>query len=400
MVNACGANRTAKYVTEMKITDIETIRLRAAVPAEGQVFSRSGVRTQRSTTLVKISTDAGISGVGSCSGNGELIEFIVARVLKPLLIGMDPSSIDEIWDKAYVRGGHKEFGTRGVGVVAMSGVDIALWDILGKLRRVPLYQLLGGKCRDAVPVYATALYPEEPSKVAQRARKFADQGFHGVKIKVGFDLEQDVRIVRAVREELGADFIIMTDANQGYALDVALAASAAFAEYNVFWLEEPLFVEDIEGHARLHEHGKTPIAVGENLHTHYAFENFVVRGAVDFLQPDVARAGGITEVRKIAAMAAAHQTPISFHTWGDAVALAASVHLSAALKECVVMELDYTCNPLRAELLREAVEFRSGCLCVPEGPGLGIEIAPDALEKFAFSGAEELAVRQKTLTAL
>jgi D-galactarolactone cycloisomerase len=370
------------------------------VPAEGQVFSRSGVRTQRSTTLVKISTDAGISGFGSCSGNGELIEFIVARILKPLLIGMDPTSIDEIWDKAYVRGGHKEFGTRGIGIVAMSGVDIALWDILGKIRGVPLYQLLGGKCRDAVPVYATALYPEEPSKVAERARKFADQGFHGVKIKVGFDLEQDIRIVRAVRQELGKDFIIMTDANQGYTIGIAGEASAAFAQSNVFWLEEPLFVEDVEGHARLRQHGKTPIALGENLHTHYAFEDFIVRGAVDFLQPDVARAGGISEIRKIAAMAAAHQKPLSFHTWGDAVALAASIHLSAAIKECIVMELDYTYNPLRAELLCEPVEFRSGCLCVPDAPGLGIEIAPDALEKFAYSGAEELGVGQKALSVL
>jgi D-galactarolactone cycloisomerase len=384
----------------MKITDIETIRLRAPLPIEGQVFSRSGVRTYRSTTLLQVVTDEGISGFGSCSGNGELIEAIVAGVLKPLLIGMDPLSIDDIWDKAYFRGGHKEFGTRGIGIVAMSGVDIALWDILGKVRGLPLYQLMGGKCRDKVPVYATALYPEEPSRVAQRARNFADEGFHGVKIKVGFNLRQDIRIVGAVREELGKDFIIMTDANQGYSVDVALEASKAFAESGVFWLEEPLFVEDIEGHAYLRQHGSTPIAVGENLHTHYAFENFLMRGAVDFLQPDVARAGGITEIRKIAAMAAAHNTPISFHTWGDAIALAASVHLSAAIKECIVMELDYTYNPLRAELLREPLEFRSGYLSLPEGPGLGVEIAPDALQKFAFSGSEELTVRHKTLGAV
>ncbi|MGE5816729.1 MAG: mandelate racemase/muconate lactonizing enzyme family protein [Deltaproteobacteria bacterium] len=384
----------------MKITNVSAIRLRAAIPTEGQVFSRSGVRNHRSTTLVKIDTDEGVSGFGSSSGNGELIEFIVARVLKPLLIGMDPTSIDEIWDKAYVRGGHKEFGTRGVGVVAMSGVDIALWDILGKVRGLPLYQLIGEKCRDKVPVYATALYPEEPVKVAKRARDFADQGFHGVKIKVGFDLQQDVRIVRAVRQELGKDFMVMTDANQGYAVDVALEASEAFAESGVFWLEEPLFVEDIEGHARLREQGKTPIAVGENLQMRYAFENFVARGAVDFLQPDVARAGGITEIRKIAAMGAAHGRPISFHTWGDAIALAASVHLSAAIKECIVMELDYTYNPLRAELLRDPLELQRGYLRPPEGPGLGVEVEPDALQRFAFSGSETLSVRKKTLGAV
>ena len=384
----------------MKITDVKTIRLRAEIPREGQVFSRSGVRNARTTTLVQIETDEGIAGLGSCSGNGELIEVIVGKVLKPLLLGMDPTQIDEIWDKTYVRGGHKEFGTRGIGVVALSGIDLALWDILGKVRGAPLYQLLGGKWRDKVPVYATALYPEEPSKVAQRARSFAEQGFHGVKIKVGFDLDQDIRIVRAVRRELGKDFAVMTDANQGYTVDVALKAAEAFADCGAFWLEEPLFVEDIEGHATLREKGKVPIAVGENLHMCYAFENFVVRSAVDFIQPDVARAGGVTEIRKIAAMAATHKVPISFHTWGDGVALAASVHLSAALKESIVMELDTTYNPLREELLRERLQVENGYLAPPEKPGLGVELDPSALQRFAFTGTEAIALRQTTLRSV
>jgi D-galactarolactone cycloisomerase len=384
----------------MKITDVKTIRLRATIPTEGQVFSRSGMRNSRSATLVQIATDQGITGLGSCSGNGELIEVIVAKVLNPLLTGMDPTQIDEIWDKAYVRGGHKEFGTRGVGVVALSGIDIALWDILGKVRGVPIYQVLGGKCRDRVAVYATALYPEEPSKVARRARGFAEQGFHGVKIKVGFDLDQDIGIVRAVRQELGKDFTVMTDANQGYTVDVALKAAAAFSDCGVFWLEEPLFVEDIGGHAELRRKGKIPIAVGENLNTYYAFENFVMRDAVDFLQPDVARAGGITEIRKIVALAANHNLAVSFHTWGDAVALAASLHSSAALKECGVMELDYTYNPLRAELLKEPLEVKNGFMVPPDKPGLGVELDPKALDKFAFSGSEEIALRQRRLTAV
>ena len=382
----------------MKITDVQTIRLRAPIPTEGQVFSRSGVRSTRSTTLVRVETDEGITGIGSASGNGELIEIIIAKVIKPLLVSTDPTDIDAIWDKAYVRGGHKEFGTRGIGVVALSGVDIALWDILGKVRGLPLYQLLGGKRRDKVPVYATALYPEEPSQVARRARAFAERGFHGVKIKVGFDLDQDIRIVRAVREELGKNFIVMTDANQGYNVDVALKAADAFADCGAYWLEEPLFVEDIEGHAILREKGRTPIAVGENLHMRYAFENFILRGAVDFIQPDVARAGGISEIKKIAALAARHKVPVSFHTWGDGVALAASVHLSAALENSIVMELDYTDNPLREELLREPFKVQNGYLFPPERPGLGIELDPHAVERFAFSGAEDLAIRQKTLS--
>jgi L-alanine-DL-glutamate epimerase-like enolase superfamily enzyme len=131
----------------------------------------------------------------------------------------------------------------------------------------------------------------------------------------------------------------------------------------------------------------------------YAFENFIVRGAVDFIQPDVARAGGITEIRRITEMAAKHKVPVSFHTWGDGVALAASVHLAAALRECIVMELDYTYNPLREELLREPLEVENGYLIPPERPGLGVELNQQALQKFAFSGTEELSVRKKSLVA-
>jgi D-galactarolactone cycloisomerase len=381
----------------MKITDVKTIRLRASIPPEGQVFSRSGVRNFRSTTLVQIETDEGVTGFGSCSGNGALIETIIANVLKPLVLGMDPTNIDEIWEKAYFRGGAKEFGTRGVGVVALSGVDIALWDILGKVRKVPIYQLLGGKCRDKIPVYATALYPEEPANVAKKARAFAEQGFHGVKIKVGFDLAQDIRIVRAVRQELGKEFTIMTDANLGYTLELALKAAEAFSECGVFWLEEPLFIEDVEGHATLREKGRVPIAVGENLHTCSAFRDFVMSGAVDFLQPDVARAGGISEIRKVAKLAEDHKLAVSFHTWGDGVALAASLHCSAALKVCGVMELDYTYNPLRAELLDGPLQVDKGFLIPPDKPGLGVELDPEALKKFAFHGVEEISLRQKTL---
>ncbi len=382
----------------MKIPDVKAIRLRAAIPPDGQVFSRSGVRNTRSTTLIRVDTDEGIFGVGSASGNGQLIEFIIAKVLKPMIVGMDPTAIDAIWDTAYVRGGHKELGTRGVGVVALSGIDIALWDLLGKVRGEPLYRLLGGKVRDKVPVYATALYPEQPSKVARRARVFAEQGFQGVKIKVGFDLNQDIRIVRAVRQELGKDFTIMTDANQGYSLDVAIEASQAFADCGAFWLEEPLFVEDIEGHGILREKAKTPIAVGENLHMYFGFENFILRGAVDFVQPDVARAGGITEIRKITGLAAKHDVPVSFHTWGDGVALAASVHLAAALENCIVMELDYTYNPLRQELLREPLDVDNGYLIPPDRPGLGIELNQEVLQRFSFAGSEDLAIRHKILT--
>jgi len=220
-----------------------------------------------------------------------------------------------------------------------------------------------------------------------------------VKIKVGFDLAQDIEIVRAVRAELGKDFTLMTDANQGYTLGVALKAAEAFAACGAAFLEEPLFVEDIAGHASLKAQGKIPIALGENLHTRFAFENFIARGAVDILQPDVARAGGISEAVEIAALAARHGLAVSFHTWGDAVALAASLHLAAALRNSSVMELDCTENPLRSELLKEPLEAQNGFMLPPQGVGLGIELDPRALKRFAFSGTEELSPWQKALSA-
>ena len=383
----------------MKITDVRTIRLRAPVSAEGQVVSRSGVRNTRSAVLIQVETDEGITGIGSCSGNGAILEVMIEKVLKPVLIGRSPLNIEELWETIYFRSAAKEFGSRGLGVVALSGVDIALWDILGKAKGEPVFKLLGGAARDKVPVYATALYPEKPAKVAKKALAFAQKGFHAAKIKVGFDLARDIEIVRAVRAEVGNDFTLMTDANQGYTVGVALKAAEAFAACGAAFLEEPLFVEDIAGHASLKAQGKVPIALGENLHTRYAFENFIARGAVDVLQPDVARAGGISEVVQIAALAAIHGLSVSFHTWGDAVALAASLHLAAALENSSVMELDCTENPLRSELLREPLEARNGFMSPPQGPGLGIELDPRALQRFAFSGTEELSPWPKVLSA-
>ncbi len=383
----------------MRITDISTIRLRAPLVPERQVHSRSGQRTHRSTLLVQVDTDEGITGIGSCSGNGATIEVMIERVLKPLLVGKNPLPIEELWETSYFSSVAKEFGSRGLGVVALSGVDIALWDILGKAKGEPVFKLLGGGVREQIPVYATALYPEEPAEVVKKALAFKQRGFRAAKIKVGLHLARDIEIVRAVRAGVGKDFTLMTDANQGYTLKVALKAAEAFAACGAAFLEEPLFVEDIAGHASLKARGNMPIALGENLHTRYAFENFIVRRAVDVLQPDVARAGGISEVVQIAALAASHGLSVSFHTWGDAVALAASLHLAVALKNSGIMELDCTENPLRGELLKESIEARDGFMQPPKGPGLGIELDPSALKRFAFSGTEELSPWQRALSA-
>jgi D-galactarolactone cycloisomerase len=372
----------------VKITDVRTIRLRASIPAEGQVTSRSGVRESRTTALVRVDTDSGIHGFGSCSGNGAIVQFILEQVVKPAVVGMDPANIDALWQKLYFGARARQLGLRGIGFVALSGLDVALWDIRGKAEGAPIYKLLSNKPRERVEVYATALYPDENRKVVERALALAELGYRGIKMKIGFDAAGDIERVRAVREAVGTNFPLMSDANMGYDLPTAERAGKALAELGVGWLEEPMFFADAASHAKLKAAAKIPIALGENLHTVYDFEQFIARPAVDILQPDVARAGGISEIVRIAALADSHRLPVSLHTWGDGVALAASLHLSAALKNAIVMELDMTHNPLRTEILSAPLEPKNGLMAPPDAPGLGIEIDPRALERFAFSGRE------------
>ncbi len=384
----------------MKITDIRTIRLRASLPPDEQFRTRSGPRRYRSAFLIQVETDEGVTGIGSCSGNGAILEAILTKVLKPLLLGRDPCLITELWDRIYVGAGVRLFGSRGIGVVALSGVDIALWDILGKVKNTPIHQLLSNSPRNKVELYATALYPDQIGGDVEKALSFAAQGFRGVKIKLGFDLDSDLERVRAVRAAVGKEFPLMTDANMGYDLKVALRAIPLLRECGVGWLEEPLFVEDIDGHAELRSRSQVPIALGENLHTRFAFQEYILRGAVDILQPDVARAGGISEVKEIGTLAEKHGLPLSLHTYGDAVGLAASAHMAAALKNSTVMELDCTYNPLQTALLREPLKVQGGTLIPPQGPGLGIELDPDALAKYQYSGEEDLTIREAPLRGL
>jgi L-alanine-DL-glutamate epimerase-like enolase superfamily enzyme len=372
----------------VKITDVRAIRLRASIPAEGQVTSRSGVRESRTTALVRIDTDRGIHGYGSCSGNGAIVQFIVEQVIKPIVVGMDPAGIDALWQKLYFGPRARQLGLRGIGFVALSGFDVALWDIRGKAEGVPICKLLSEKPRGRIEVYATALYPDEIKNVVDRAVRLAELGYRGIKMKIGFEVAGDMERVRAVREAVGQDFPLMSDANMGYDLATAERAGRALAEMGIGWLEEPMFFADAASHARLKAAVKVPIALGENLHTVYDFEQFIARGAVDILQPDVARAGGISEIVRIGALAESHHLPVSLHTWGDGVALAASLHLSAALKNAIVMELDTTHNPLRTEILRRPLQPVNGSIAPPAAPGLGIELDENALQRYAFSGAE------------
>jgi len=384
----------------MKITDIRTIRLRASLPPDEQFRTRSGPRRYRSAFLIQVETDEGVTGIGSCSGNGAILEAILTKVLKPLLLSRDPCLITELWDRIYVGAGVRLFGSRGIGVVALSGVDIALWDILGKVKNTPIHQLLSNSPRNKVELYATALYPDQIGGDVEKALSYAARGFRGVKIKLGFDLDSDLERVRAVRAAVGKEFPLMTDANMGYDLKVALRAIPLLRECGVGWLEEPLFVEDIDGHAELRSRSQVPIALGENLHTRFAFQEYILRGAVDILQPDVARAGGISEVKEIGTLAEKHGLPLSLHTYGDAVGLAASAHMAAALKNSTVMELDCTYNPLQTALLREPLKVQGGTLIPPQGPGLGIELDPDALAKYQYSGEEDLTIREAPLRGL
>src|ERR1051325_6855013 len=198
---------------------------RASTPAEGQVTSRSGVRESRTTALVRVETDSGIHGFGSCSGNGAIVQFIIEQVVKPAVVGMDPTDIDRIWQKLYFGPRARQLGLRGIGFVALSGLDVALWDIRGKAEGAPIYKLLSDKPRARVEVYATALYPDDIKKVVERALALAELGYRGIKMKIGFDVAGDIERVRAVREAVGAKFPLMSDAHMGYDLPTAERAA-------------------------------------------------------------------------------------------------------------------------------------------------------------------------------
>jgi len=380
----------------VRISSVETYDLQCPL---GRPFGWSqGWIDHRSTCVVKIATDEGIVGWGE--GCGGPIAPLVRDLLIPLLIDQNPMDRAGLWERVF----HALYNANnavGLGGSALSAIDIALWDIAGKATHLPIYQLLGGRVRDRVAVYATGLYYTEgefPDRLLDEARSYVEAGYRGMKTKVGgLSIDEDVKRVAAIRDAIGPDIKLMVDANLAYNAASAVRIGQRLADLDILWFEEPVNPRDIDALLQVKAALPMAIAGGENLRTRFDFRDFLVRRAFDIVQPDIAMCGGITEMQRIAAMANTCGIQLFPHIWGSPIMIAASLHLLATQPLCPparnpepfsqepVMEFDRTPSAIREELSPTPFDQQCGYVSVPDGPGLGIEIDEDVLQRLSIS---------------
>ncbi len=385
----------------MKIVDIRAIPL--SYRCDPPYGSAGGMQSARGGMLVEVETDSGITGIGEAGGGGGSTRHVIEHQLRPMLVGEDPLLIEGHWQKMFAR--TRQFGRRGIVINAISGIDIALWDIAGKIAKMPLYRLLGA-CRDRVEVYASGGFYQEGKGIdglAAEAEGYRAHGFKGMKMKVGrnsstqthlrhlanhaemceVEPEEDIARVAAVRKALGPQAKLMVDVNCAWSPAMAIEMGRAFEPFGLYWIEEPVATDDIDGSARVAAALATPIAGYETEIGLYGFRELINRGAVDVVQPDLAWSGGFSECRRIAALAQAHHLMVAPHAFASAITLVASLHFAASVPNALVLEFDQNPNGLRDELLKEPLAIdKDGMMRLPQRPGLGIELDPAAIDRY------------------
>ena len=364
-------------VGPVKIVDIKTCS--PVYPVKDPFSNAMRTTRERPFGIVEIITDAGVTGWGEGA-------TVPARpALDAHVLGKNPFDYEVIWEALH---------RHGVDPAAISAVDIALWDVMGKALEQPIHQLLGGAFRTHVQAYATGLFRREradpTAALVQEARGYVDEGFTAMKMKVGFGPDYDVTNVAAVRRAIGDDVLFAVDANCGYDVGTAIAVGREIGKNNLLWFEEPISADDVEGHVEIRRALGMRIAGAEQFRGRWAFRRMIQERALDIIQPDVCVCGGFTEYRRIAAMASANHVRVIPHMFGTAIRLAATLHLLAATPDSprahepfpTLLEYDMTENPLRTELAREPIRHRAGIVAVPQAPGLGIEIDRDVLARY------------------
>jgi len=332
-------------------------------------------------TLVEVVTDDGLTGVGECIVRRapQVTKAVVEQMLAPLLVGRDPHDVEGLWDEMFqqLRGwGHY----RGFVFEAISGIDTALWDILGQSAGQPVYKVLGGAGRPRVPCYASSVYFDEiPTMVAQ-ARQQVGAGHTALKVKIGRGpalggRRMDVASVKAIRDAVGAGVDLMLDVNSAYDAATAIAVCRQLEGEDITWIEEPVPPDDLDGYQRVRQGQGIPVAAGESEFGVFGFRELIRRGAVDVLQPDVARVGGFTGARRVGALAHTFNLRYAPHTGFSAgVAHLAALHVAASVPNLMTYEYFFAPNPLR-ELFTEPFPVPvHGVIDVPQRPGLGLEL--------------------------
>jgi L-alanine-DL-glutamate epimerase-like enolase superfamily enzyme len=371
----------------MRITDIEPIMLRLPeVRAIGDGC--------QNIMIILVHTDAGITGIGEAHTNPLVSKAILEAPLcsistsglKHLLVGEDPRDIGRLYDFMVKR--TATYGRRGAVMHVISGIEIALWDILGKSVGQPIYRLLGGARRTRIPAYASDLVPDTAAGAIELAQRHVRNGYKAVKLgwgALGATPRADVAMMGDVRKAVGPDIDIMLDMGFPVPLESAIYLGRGLAEHDVYFLEEPLAPEDVLGFARLTAVSPTPIATGEKETSQFPFIDLIDRGGLRIIQPDVARVGGISETLRIATHAEARGVRVIPHCWSTDILVAATMHVIAGLRDCPYLEYNAMDNPLRTRLLKSPIRPVDGIVSVPDGPGLGIELDPKTLDEFRWA---------------
>lgn len=369
----------------LKITDVEAIYLRLP---EIDALRCDGTQD---TLLVRIHTDAGITGIGEVDSSPEVAKAIIeasashliSNGLKDIIIGEDPFDREKLWNNMFH--GSSYYGRQGAAIHAISGIDMALWDIVGKAAERSTAQMLGGVYRNRVKAYASLVMPETIKDACLLAEKFMDMGYKAIKFgwgPFGADDYFDVEAVKAIRSVIGERTELMIDIGQRWDAKHAIKMARRLEEYGVHWIEEPLAPDDLEGYAMLSAATDIHIAAGENESGRKAFERLIKEGRVDIIQPDLGRCGGLTEGKKIADLAYAEHKMIVPHAFKTGILVAASTHFAASISNGFLMEYTVSDSPLARTLVQNPVLFKDGYVHLPDRPGLGIEIDPDAEARF------------------
>jgi len=338
--------------------------------------------------IVEVFTDDGHVGLGNAALTPKITKQVIDLYLKPLLIGQEPWDIERLWQHMYRK--TMAFGRKGIGMVAISAVDIALWDLLGKSAKQPVFRLLGGRTKARIPVYASRLYSVELSELEAEAKRYQAEGYQAMKLRFGWGpadgpagIERNLALVRTVREAVGEGIDVMADAYMGWTLEYAKRMLPLLEPFRLRWLEEPVIPDDILGYAQLKSYGRIPIAGGEHEFTLYGFRELLEAHALDYIQFDTNRVGGITQARKIAALAEAHSVPVIPHAGQMHNYHVVMASLNSPMAEYFPMVDVEVGNELFWHLFRGEPRAQNGYVDLDDNtPGLGLTVNESGLEQF------------------